>query len=361
MQALLLVGGKGTRLRPLTERLPKPLVPVALTPIIWRSIEALRREGVDRITLGTSVDAASAYEGLIGEGRRRGVEIELSVEDRPLGSGGAIAKATADWPGPFFVVNGDVVTDADLSTFAGYHRSVGADLSLLLWRAPDPWRFGVVVQAASGRIVEFVEKPERGEAPSDWVNAGVWLFERPLLGREEGEVFSRVEEGLFPAMAKGAGRIFGYRHEGYWLDVGTIDAYRQANADALKGIGPWPRGENDVSRGGVELGAAVVDGVARVGSGTRFGPGVSLLGSNVIGAGCAIGRGSVLEDCVVWDGVQVGAGVEARQCIFADGVVVADDARLVDVVLGPDVVVREGESIPSGARIDGGVPAGRAG
>ena len=182
MRAIVLIGGKGTRLRPLTWRTPKQLVPILNRPLLAYLLDALRGHGFDRVSFAMTGRDEDIEAAFTGNASPPGLAIERVLEGEPLGSGGAIANASSGWDEPFLVCNGDIVSDIDLGIFAGEHRGRAAELSIALSEAEDPSRFGVVVLGDGDRVTRFVEKPPREEAPSRLINAGLWLFE-PGVGR----------------------------------------------------------------------------------------------------------------------------------------------------------------------------------
>ena len=337
MRAIVLAGGRGTRLRPLTPRTPKQLVPILHRPLLERLLLRLRDGGVDRVSVALTAPD-EAIERAFGGGERLGLEVEFAHEGEPRGSGGAIAACAAGWDEPFLVCNGDLVTDIDTAALAAWSRARRAEVAIALCEVADPSRFGVAALDGD-RVARFVEKPPPGEAPSNLANAGVWLFE-PHVARElDADRFHRVEDELFPRMADEGRAILGWRHGGYWADVGAPDAYRRANLDLLRGAAPalapggWPALTGPGAA--VEDGAALEDGV-------------------VAGADCRVGAGARVAASVLWDGVEVGAGARVEDSVLATGARVGEGAVLRGAVLGHGAEVVAGERPPPGAAIEAG-------
>lgn len=334
MRAIVLAGGEGTRLRPLTWRTPKPLVPLLNRPLLEHLLRHLRRHGVDRVTLALT-QRAGAVRDAFGDGSRLGLAIDYAYEDTPLGSGGAIAAIAGGWDETFCVCNGDIVTDLDLSAMLSAHRERRAELSISLVTVDDPSPFGVADVDAAGRIRRFVEKPSPEAAPSHLVNSGVWLFEPTLLAALDPARFQRVEETLFPMLCAAGRPLYGFVHPPYWADVGNAAALLRVNLDLVAGAissclpDPPPRD-------GVLLGES-----ATVAAGAR------VIGPAVIGPRCTIAAGALVTGSVLWDGVQVGPGAEVRGSMLASGVRVGADARLEHAVIGHAAV------IAAGARLTG--------
>ncbi|HML97188.1 MAG TPA: NDP-sugar synthase [Tepidiformaceae bacterium] len=333
MDAIVLVGGQGTRLRPLTATRHKSLVPLLNRPAIEYLFDWLARSGIDRVVLAlgqSNEDLAARYPA----GRRGAIEIVPIAEKERLESGGAIRHAvrTAGIEGRFVVLNGDVYADFDFHAAFQAHVRFGADLTLALHEEDDPSQFGVAVVDAEGLVTGFVEKPPRGEAPSRLVNAGVWIFEPGLVDEiPAGAV--RVEETLFPSLVARRRRVLGYRFEGHWADLGTPRRYL-ALSRALLG------GANDIAAGASIAGDAEVAGSA-------------------LGPGSAVGSCARVVDSILWEGVTVGTGAVVERSILADGVTVGEGATAVGVIagkgasIGPGTVVPDGTSIDPGGRYDG--------
>ncbi len=357
MRAVVLIGGKGTRLRPLSWRSPKQLVPILNRPLLSYLLDALHSHGFDRVTFAMTERDEAIEAAFTGDASPPGLEIECVLEGEPLGSGGAIANASAGWDEPFLVCNGDIVSDIDLGAFTARHRKRTAELSIALSEVEDPSRFGVVVLGDGERITRFVEKPPREEAPSRLINAGLWLFESEVGRMLDANRFNRVEDELFPNLAADGRGIFGHRHEGYWADVGNPEAYLQTNLDLLAGAAPsllppgWP--EDGRAIGEADLAAdARVEGRALLGAGTRVGEGAILEGGVVAGAGCQIGRGASVAGSVLWDGVTIGEGAQVRDSVLATGARVSAGAVLEGAVLAHGAAVEAGERPRAGTLLD---------
>jgi mannose-1-phosphate guanylyltransferase len=312
--AVVLVGGFGTRLRPLTETIPKQLLPVAGVPMIERVLGSLADHGVDRavLSLGYLPDPfVHAYP----DGRIAGVAVEFAVEPHPLDTAGAIAFAarSARVTEPFLAVNGDVLTDLDVSALVGLHRSLGAEATVALTPVEDPSRFGVVVTDADHRVTGWVEKPAVGEAPSNTINAGTYVLEPDVLARIEPSVRVSIEREVFPAMVAER-RLFAMVDGAYWLDAGTPSAYLRANADVLDGTRPVP------------VVGELVDG-------------------SLIGAGATVAASARVTRSVVGCRATIGEGAEVRDSVLLDGATVAERAVVVDSIVGPSAVVGAGASL----------------
>ena len=302
-------------MRPLTWRTPKPLVPLLNRPLPDHLLLHLHAHGFDQITLAHT-HRADAVQQSFGGGERLGLALEYAYEDTPLGSGGAIATIAADWRETFLVCNGDIVTDLDLTGMLAAHRSRGAELSISLYEVDDPSPFGVADLEETGHIRRFVEKPSRELAPSHSVNSGAWLFEPSLLADMEASRFNRVEDELFPNLCAQERSVYGYRHAGYWADVGNPAALLRVNLDLARGV---VLGE-----------AATID------------PGAHIEGPAVIGARSRVAAGATVASSVLWDDVTIEAGATVRGSMVATGVVIGVDAEVIDCVIAHEVTIEAG-------------------
>jgi mannose-1-phosphate guanylyltransferase len=279
--AIILVGGEGTRLRPLTLTTPKAMLPIANRPFLEHQVDHLRRHGVDRIILacGYRPDAIRAHFG---------ETLEYVVEPEPLGTGGAIAHAAHGLDQPFLVANGDVLTDLDLTALWALHHDRGARMTLALHPVDDPSRYGVVVTAPDGAVTAFVEKPPPGAAAADTINAGTYVVDPSVLELIPAGRAVSVEYEIFPPLV-GAG-LYAWSFDGAWRDIGTPASYLDANLEQM------PPGGLIDSSAQIDSGARVMDSV--VGPGCRVEAGARVLGS-VLLAGAVVAGGRTVQNRVV--------------------------------------------------------------
>jgi mannose-1-phosphate guanylyltransferase len=348
VKAVVLVGGEGTRLRPLTYSVPKQMLPIAERPMIERVLEQLGSHGVDEAVLSLQYlpDAfKDAYPGNVAAG----VRLTYVVEPEPLDTAGAVryAAGKAGIDATFVVVNGDVLTDLDLGRLIDFHRASGAEGTIRLYPVEDPSRFGVVTTEADGRVREFVEKPSAEDAPSNLINAGTYVFEPSVLARVPfGERVS-IERVTFPEMAA-EGRLFAMADASYWLDTGTPTAFLQANFDLLESRRPGPPcpdarlGEDGCWRIDDPLVAGVLAGRSLVGAGASVASGASLTRS-VLGAGAEAAAGTRIAGSVVMAGARIGARA------VVEGSIIGAGARL-----GAECVVQPGSVIGFGVELEPG-------
>jgi len=338
MKALLLAGGLGTRLRPLTEQLPKPMAPVANRPWLEYLILQLKEQGIMELVI-----ALKHYPDFIrshfGDGSRFGVSIAYTLEDKALGTAGAIKHAESLLGDRFLALNADVVQRIDLLPLLEFHREHGGAVTIGLTEVKDPTQFGVVERTRSGRILRFVEKPKKGEAPSNLINAGIYVMEREVLsfippGREVS-----VERETFPELiASGAG-VYGFPMKGYWMDMGTHERYRQVHWDLLdrklllpvngveRRTGIWIGHECVIGSGALLVPPVLIGDRVRIGDGAVIGP------YAVIGSDCRILGEARLEETIMWDRCLVQYGARLHQCVFGCDTEIGSRHVLYDAVV----------------------------
>jgi mannose-1-phosphate guanylyltransferase len=319
MKAVVLVGGEGTRLRPLTLTIPKQMLPIGRRPMIERVLENLARHGIDEavLSLGYRPDAfIEAYP----DSRCAGVTLSYAVEAEPLDTAGAVRFAALDagLDETFVVVNGDVITDLDVSELVDFHRDRAAGMTIALTPVDDPSAFGVVSTDESGRVVAFVEKPSADEAPSNLINAGTYVVEPSVLGRIPGGKRVSIERETFPALVA-EGCLYALASEANWLDAGTPAAYLEANLGYV----------------------ADPDGSCRLGDG-------AVVKESVVGSKVSFGPGSWVENSVLLNCASVGEGAEVCSSIVGPGATIG--ARSVVASLS---VIGEGFAVEPGARLAG--------
>jgi NDP-sugar pyrophosphorylase family protein len=321
MKALLIAGGFGTRMRPLTYTRPKHLLPIANRPHIQHVFDLLQRYEVNGCVLLTSY-LAEAFEETVQTAGERGLTLEVAHEEVPLGTAGALKNAAGlIGDETFLALNGDILTDANLGELVAFHRDRQAQATIFLTPVNDPSQFGVVPIDDRGRVEAFIEKPPPGEAPTDLINAGVYVIEADVLDRIPEGRESSAERELFPELVQD-GVMYAHPTDAYWLDVGTPEKYLQANMDAIAGR---------YVATGVSLtaeGSTVVGDGARIDTGAQvssscIGPdsiierGASVKGS-VLLPDVTVGRTAIIKDSVIGQGVQIAPGVEVTGRTIAD-------------------------------------------
>ena len=342
MEAILLVGGKGSRLRPVTEFTPKPMVPTAGVPFLAHQLSRARAAGVEHVALATSY-LAEVFEPYFGDGAALGLKITYVHETEPLGTGGAIRNAadslTCGPDAPVLVFNGDILTGLDIAGLVGAHVDAGADVSLHLTRVTDPSAFGLVPTDGNGRVLAFTEKPQRPEEiVTDQVNAGCYVFRRSVIDTiPAGRVVS-VERETFPGLLSSGALLHGVVDETYWMDLGKPAALIQASADLVRGIVPSPALPGPAGEFLVLPGAEVA-------------PGAKLGGGTVIGAGARVAADAVVEGSVILDGARIEGGAQVNASLVGREARVGSRTVLHGAVIGDRAEVGADNELLGGARV----------
>ena len=343
LEAILLVGGQGTRLRPLTIGVPKPLLPTAGVPFLAHQIARAAQAGIGRIIMATSY-RAEMFAEVFGDGERYGVEIVYVHEPEPLGTGGGIRNAAASLRSgpedPVVVLNGDVLSGHDLGAQLDLHRKAEAAVTLHLVEVPEPARFGCVPTEVDGRVTGFLEKTPH--PLTNQINAGCYVFTRRFIdAMPAGRVLS-VERETFPGLISAGETLMGYLESAYWLDVGTPEAFVRGSCDLVLG----------------ELASPAVPGQcgsALLLPGAVADPSAVLSGGTAVGAGSAIGARAIVDGSVLFDGVHVGAGAQITASVVGAGARIGDGAVLHNVVIGAGAEIGGGNELRCGMRVWPGV------
>jgi mannose-1-phosphate guanylyltransferase len=361
LQAIVLVGGEGTRLRPLTYGTPKPMVPIMGVPFLARTMERLYEAGIRDVILpaGYMPEAITQY---FGDGSQLGMKITYVIEETPLGTAGALKNVEEYITGPFFVLNGDILTSLDLRAMMAEHERKGGIGLLHLIRVEDPSSFGCVVHDADGRISSFVEKPPRETAPTNEINAGTYLFEREILDMIPGGRNVSIERETFPEVIASGQGLYAYTTSDYWIDLGRPEQYLAAHTDILAGRMPML----EIEPGASGKGASVLKSVQRVTLPVHVDEGVTIdptatVGPNaVLGTGVTIGARAIVRNSVLWDGVRIEEEASVESSIVASDAVVGAGARLpAGSVIGHDAVIEPGTLLEPGARVGATEPIQR--
>jgi mannose-1-phosphate guanylyltransferase/phosphomannomutase len=371
MKAVIMAGGEGTRLRPLTCGRPKPMVPVANKPVMEHIIELLKKHGIKDIAV-TLQYLPELIREYFDDGNAFGLKMRYYVEQKPLGTAGSVKNAEDFLDDTFLVISGDALTDIDLESAVAFHKSKGAMATLVLKRVDIPLEYGVVVTDDSGRIVRFLEKPSWGEVFSDTVNTGIYILSPEIFGWiKSNEVFD-FSKDLFPALLKDNQPLYGYITEDYWCDIGDIGAYMQANMDVLSGKakvniagveagkGVWI-GNNSVIEDGVRFEAPCIIGSGcHIGQGTKIGRFTVIGDNNIVSVQCGIKRSIIWRNCtfnsdvqlrgsIICNHVHLKKGATAfEQSVVGDYSIVGEEATIrPNVKIWPDKSIGQGMEVKS--------------
>src|SRR5919202_850263 len=346
MQALILAGGEGTRLRPLTSTVPKPVVPLVDRPFIAFMLSWLHEHGVDDVVMSCGHLAAGVHNAL-SDGSAYGLRLRYVEEPQPLGTGGAVKYAEPLLDERFLMLNGDVLTDIDLTAQIAQHERRNAVATLALVPVEDPSAYGLVRTATDGAVQAFVEKPAPDQIDTNRISAGAYVLERSVLdGLTAGEPAS-IERDVFPGLV-GDG-LYGYLADGYWLDIGTPERYLAGTFDILEGVVATPVRASEVPPAS---GSGRVIPPVLLGEGCTFADSARIGGRAVLQSGVTVGEETTIERAVVLQGTEVGAGCTLRVCIVGPGVRIGDGCMVEGLsVIGEGVTIGEGNVIANGARL----------
>jgi mannose-1-phosphate guanylyltransferase len=357
MQALILAGGEGTRLRPLTSTVPKPVVPLVDRPFIAFMLDWLRGHGVDDVVMSCGF-LASGVRNVLGDGSAYGLRLRYVEEPQPLGTGGALKFAESLLDERFLMLNGDVLTDLDVSAQLALHEQRGARATLALTPVEDPSAYGLVRTRDDGAVTGFVEKPAPDQIDTYNISAGIYVLERSVLDLLEPDQPASIERDVFPRLV-GEG-LYGCVSEGYWLDIGTPERYLQGTYDILEATvatavaermgDSYLCVEQNVDNRGRIIPSALVESGCRIADGARIG------GRVVLEHGVTVGQNTTIERTVVMQGTEIGSHCTLNGCIIGGGVRIGDHCTIDGMsVLGEGVTLGAGNMVSNGARLFPGV------
>ncbi len=338
--AVVLVGGKGTRLRPLTMSAPKPMLPTAGLPFLTHLLSRIHAAGMRHVVLGTSFKA-EVFAEYFGDGSAMGLDIDYVYEEKPLGTGGGIRNVAAVLRyDTAMVFNGDVLGGTDLNAVLQTHLASDADVTLHLVRVSDPRAFGCVPTDDDGRVTAFLEKTQ--DPPTDQINAGCYVFRREIIDTIPSGRPVSVEREVFPTLLNSGARLQGHIDAAYWRDMGTPEDFVRGSADLVRGIAP------SAALTGRRSESLVLDGA-------EVAANALLVGGTVVGRGVVVGAGARLDGAVVFDGAVVGAGAVVERSIIGFGARIGARALVRDAVIGDGAVVGARCELLRGARVWPGV------
>ncbi|MEM9164235.1 MAG: sugar phosphate nucleotidyltransferase, partial [Cyanobacteria bacterium P01_F01_bin.4] len=358
MRAVLMAGGSGTRLRPLTCDLPKPMVPILNRPIAEHIVNLLKRHGITEV-IATLYYLPDVMRDYFQDGHEFGVQMTYAVEeDQPLGTAGCVKNIADLLTDTFLVISGDSVTDFDLQAAIQFHKERGSKATLVLTRVPNPIEFGVVITDEDGRINRFLEKPSTSEIFSDTVNTGTYILEPEVLDYLPPNQEQDFSKDLFPLLLEKGEPMYGYVAEGYWCDVGHLEAYRESQYDALDSKVLVDFAYPEI-KPGIRVGQnTYIDPTAKIkppvliGHNCRIGARVNLEAGTVIGDNVTIGNDADLKRPVLWNGAVIGDETHLRACVIARGARADRRAHVLEgAVVGALSTVGEEAQISPGVRV----------
>jgi len=348
MKVVILVGGEGTRLRPLTCNIPKAMVPILNRPFLEHVIRYLREHGIGETILAMGYLPAP-IQSYFGDGSQLGVRMTYLVEESPLGTAGAVKNAEAFLDEPFFVFNGDILTEVDLTAMMRRHQEIRPKVSIALTPVDNPTIYGVVETDAEGKVKRFIEKPSRDEVTSNLINAGIYILEPEVLEHIPVSTRFMFEHHLFPRLLEMGEVILSYSSDAYWTDIGTPEKYLKAHHDLLLG---WGNRGVRLGRGSRIHHTARIEGPVLIGEECVIAEDTRVKGPTVLGPRCEVAKGAVVEGSVLWHDSKVGAEAILRNCIVGSHSHVQSGSHVLDnCVLGDNVTVDRGSRLAKGATV----------
>ncbi len=334
MKAIILVGGEGTRLRPLTYSIVKSMVPVLNRPFLEHVICRLARHDIKDIILAMGYKPDSIYE-YFKKGPLKDVRLSYSLEVKPMGTAGAVKLASEHIRSTFFVLNGDVFTDIDYTGMLQYHLANKSKATIALTHVDDPTKFGVVETENNGRVRAFIEKPPADRVTSHWINAGVYVLEPEILDYIPDDEFYMFERGVFPRLLQDNQRVFAYPSSAYWIDMGTPAKYKQLNNDIITGRCSsflYDASSPAVGEDTVVSKSCRIEGPVLIGKNCQIGEHVRLVGPLVIGNNCHIKMGCLIENSLLWNDIRVGINSSVINSVIANGAIIDNGSCLMDQI-----------------------------
>jgi mannose-1-phosphate guanylyltransferase len=357
VKAIILVGGEGLRLRPLTCNAPKPMVPVVNKPFLEHMIDNIRKHHIREIVLAICY-LPDHIQSHFGDGSEFGVTLTYAVEETPLGTGGAVKNAESMLDDTFLVFNGDIFSDLDLTEMIAFHRENGAKATIALTPVEDPTAYGVVELDPQSRVRCFIEKPSWERVTTNLINAGAYVLEPEVLGLIPRDTFCMLERGLFPDLVERDIPFVGYPSKAYWIDIGHPGDYLRLHHDILMGkaMARFP-GKSVADDVWMEEGCSIdptakIVGPVVMGRGCVIQDEAKVSGPAVLGKGCIIGRGAAVDEAVLWRKVELGNGTTVRNSVVGNNSVIGEDSWIVDgAIVSDDSRIGSGNKLERGIRV----------
>ena len=357
MKAIILVGGEGLRLRPLTCNIPKPMVPVVNKPFLEHKLDNLKKHQIDEVVFAICY-LPEQIESYFGDGSNIGMRLEYIIEQSPLGTGGAVKNAESFFDDTFVVCNGDIFTDLDLTDMIESHRKYQAKATIALTPVENPTAYGIVEIDSGCGVRAFIEKPSADAVTSNLINAGTYIFEPEVLDLIPPDVFSMVERGLFPDLVEQEAPFLGYRSAAYWIDIGKPADYLKLHCDILteKAVTQLP---GKPTNGGIRIEegcnihpSAKLTGPIIIGSDCSIEKDVQITGPTSLGAKCVIGESVVLDSAILWQNVRLGRNVTIRNSVIGNNSHIGDGTMIEgESIVSDDVSIGSSNTLNNGIRI----------
>ena len=325
MKALFLAGGKGVRLQPLTDNVPKPMVPIMNKPLLERTMLHLKKSGISEIVI-SSCYQPQFIEEYFGNGEQFGLKIKYIVEDLPLGTGGAIKKSEAQFSETFIVFNSDILSDIDIQEMLAYHKNSHALATIAVTEVQDPSPYGVIEYDKDGYAVSFIEKPKPEQISSNFINAGIYIFEPEILKEIPISRAVSVERETFPEVLAKGHKIAVFKDAGYWIDIGTLEKYMQVHRDIMDG--KCKMVDTNFSSSNISLGKNV-----------KIHPDSQIIGPAYIGDNVTICAKAIISRSVIGSNVTIGSGSKVVGSILWNNAIISSEVRLMNTIVTADCVI----------------------
>lgn len=346
MKALILIGGEGTRLRPLTLNTLKCMVPIVDKHFFEHQFGLLKKHGINEVILSIC-HMPEKIKKVLGTGKKYGMKIRYAVENSPLGTGGAIKNAEKYLDDTTVILNGDILTDIDITKMAAFHKNKKALVTIALHQVKDPTAYGLVETDKAQRVLKFLEKPNWAESKNNnWINAGIYIFNKKALNYMPFGTNYSVERQFYPQILKAGENVSAYKADFYWLDIGRLDKYMQANFDVLekKFIDPAVKFPKN-NKCNIFIGKRVkkdkkafLRGPVYIGDDCVIGK-ASINPLSIIGKDCSVGNNSIIENSIIWEDTSIEENVIIKNCIIGKHCVILSNSELDGAVIGDNTVI----------------------
>ncbi len=343
MKALFLAGGKGLRLQPLTNTIPKPMVPIINRPLLERTMVHLKKRGITEIVISTCYQP-DYIKGYFGNGEHLGLSIQYIVEDTPLGTGGAIKKAEPQLDDTFIVFNSDILSDIDIQKMIDLHKSSQAVATIAATEVEDPSAYGVIECDSKGYAVSFIEKPKPEHISSKFINAGIYIFEPEILKEIANNSAVSVERETFPKLLAKAKKIAIFKSNDYWIDIGTVEKYKQVHIDIMNKkcnlVDHFLENENIIIGKNVKIDPTVkIEGPVYIGDNVEISAN-AVIKNSVIGNDTIIGHGSNVIESILWNNVEIGSNVKLINTIVTSNGLLHENLNYSNTVLTEEMNIK---------------------
>jgi mannose-1-phosphate guanylyltransferase len=327
MKALFLAGGKGVRLKPLTDKLPKPMVPIMNKPLLERTLVNLKKNGITEIVI-SSCYQSNYIEDYFGNGEKLGINIQYIVEDSPRGTGGAIKNTELQFNEPFIVFNSDIVSDINILDLIKFHNAKGALATIAVTEVSDPSMYGVIEYDSNGYAISFIEKPEPEQIFSNFINAGIYIFEPEILNEIPENMVVSMERDIFPQILEKGYKLAIYKDSSYWMDIGTIEKYIQVHKDIMN------RKCNMVDCYPTKINI-------RLGKNVKIHPDSKIMGPAYIGDNVEIGPNAYISHSVIGDNAFIGSNSRIVGSILWNDSKICSDTRIINTIVTSNCVIKK--------------------